>query len=156
MEAWEARQIVACSSVASGITYAALGVVRNFLLIMLLAAGGYWFAHQNHGQQYASDLAGAWSQDFIRESTPGTMVLSLEADGGASLRLDYVQQGLRTTREVSGHWTCSHNQFAFSFSPGNAPAFLEAKRFGGRIVNIDAQRFEFKSPTGIESWSRVH
>ena len=83
------------------------------------------------------------------------MTLELEADGKGSLRLNYVQQGLRMTRDVSGQWQCGQGHFAFTFSPGSAPSFVEAERFAGRIITLDDHQLQFKSPTGIESWSRA-
>jgi hypothetical protein len=129
--------------------------VRNLFLFALLVAAGYWYAHHNVGLDHASDLAGTWTQEFMREGASGNMTLHLDADGQASLRLDFLQQGLRVSRDVPGHWQCAQNQFTFSFDPGAAPEFLTSKRFGGRIVTLDDRQLQFKSPTAIESWSRV-
>lgn len=129
--------------------------VRNFLLIVLIAAAGYWFANHHRGHDHADDLAGAWAQEFLRESTPCTMTLSLDVDGNASLRLNYVQNGQPMVRDVSGQWQCAQGHFSFTFTPGAAPAFVEPKRFAGRIITLDDRLLQFKSPTGIESWSRV-
>lgn len=131
------------------------GGVRNFLLILLVAAAGYWYANRHRGLDHAGDLAGTWSREFIRESTPGTMTLHLEADGQGSLRLNYVQQGQRMFRDVPGQWQCAHDHFSFTFSSGPAPEVVEAGRFTGRIVTLDDHQFQFKSSTGIESWSRA-
>jgi hypothetical protein len=130
--------------------------VRNFLLIVLIAAAGYWYANHRRGHDHADELAGAWSQEFLRESTPCTMTLSLDADGHGSLRLNYVQNGQRMVRDVSGQWQCGQGQFAFTFAPGAAPPFVEVKRFAGRIITLDDRLLQFKSPTAVESWSRVH
>lgn len=130
--------------------------MRNFLLIVLLAAAGYWYANHHRGLDHADDLAGAWGQEFLRENTPCTMTLRLETDGTGSLRLNYVQQGLRVSRDVSGRWQCAQGHFSFTFGSGTAPEFLEARRFTGRIITLDDRQLQFKSPTGIESWSRVH
>lgn len=129
--------------------------MRNFLLILLIAGAGYWYANQHRGLDHADDLAGAWSREFFRESAPGTMTLNLEADGHGSLRLNYVQQGQRMFREVPGQWQCARGRFSFTFSPGLAPDVVDAGRFSGRIVTIDDHEFQYKSSTGIESWSRV-
>jgi hypothetical protein len=128
--------------------------VRNFLIVVLLVVAGYWYSHHNRGHDHADDLAGTWTQDIIRESTPGKMVLHLDADGTGSLRIEYVQQGMRTSRQVSGQWQCGQGRFSFSFTPGAAPAFVEPQRFEGRIVNLDDRQLQFKSPTAIESWSK--
>lgn len=128
--------------------------MRNFLLIVLIAAAGYWYANYHRGLEHANDLAGTWAQDFIHESKPGTMTLQLEADGKGSLRVDYVQQGLRMTRDVPGEWQCAQGHFSFTFNPSTAPPFVEARRFAGRIITLDDRELQFKSPTAIESWSR--
>ena len=129
--------------------------MRNFLLIVLLAAAGYWYANHHRGLDHLDDLTGSWVQEFLRESTPCTMTLHLEADGQGSLQLSYVQQGLRMAQNVPGKWTCGQNHFSFTFTPGTAPAFVEARRFAGRIITLDDRQLQFKSPTGVESWSRV-
>jgi len=128
--------------------------VRNFLLILLVAAAGYWYTNRHRGLDHANDLAGTWSREFIRESTPGTMTLSLEADGAGSLRLNYMQNGLRMFREAAGQWQCAHDHFSFTFSSAT-PEVVEAGRFAGRIITLDDHQLQFKSPTGIESWSRA-
>jgi hypothetical protein len=131
-----------------------MGAVRNFLLILLVAAAGYWYANRHHGLDHADYFAGAWSREFIRESTPGTMTLYLEADGSGSLRLNYVQQGQNVFREAPGQWQSEHNRFSFTFS-GATPDLVDAGRFAGRIITLDERQLQFKSSTGIESWSRA-
>ena len=120
----------------------------------MVVTAGYWFTHRDPGHDHATDLAGAWSQDFLRENTPCKMALRLEADGNGRLNINYVQQGQRMTWSVPGQWQCTQGRFAFTFTAGSAPPFVAAQRFGGRVINIDEHQLQFKSPVGVESWTR--
>ena len=129
--------------------------VRNLLLVILIAAAGYWLAHRKLGHERDDGLVGAWTQPFMHESTPGTMVLHLEAGGSATLKTDYVEQGHRLTREVSGHWQCAQSHFSFAFTPGIGPSFIDARNFDGQVVTLDGDTLVFKTVARRESWKRV-
>jgi hypothetical protein len=142
-------------STFGGTRHAGMGGVKNLLLVALIVAGGYWLAHHKLGHERDNGLVGTRTQGFMHESTPSTIVLHLEAGGSALLKMDYTEQGQRMTREVSGQWRCAQNHFSFTFTPGSAPSFLDARNFDGGIVTLDAETLQFKTVARRESRTRV-
>ena len=142
-------------SALGGTRHAGMCGVRNLLLVVLIVAAGYWLTHHKLGHERDDGLVGTWTQGFMHESTPSTMVLHLEAGGSALLKMDYTEQGQRMIREVSGQWRCAQNHFSFTFTPETAPSFLEPKSFDGEITTLDANSLQFKTAARRESWSRV-